>query len=90
MAIVHRCDICGELQPDGRNISTRRKVEFFIDDHIIIEVSMGVDRTTNHGHICNKCLSKILAKLSALLEEYPDDREFRLKWGSVVRSAVER
>jgi len=79
MAVVHRCDVCKRLAPDGVDISAsnRPKLETkILGTKVALEVHIAVNDTWNGGHICNKCLSKALLLLADRLEEDEKRRQF--------------
>ena len=73
MVLVQKCDVCGDLYEKGIEASKRVKYK---DDKVAIEIVVGTVNkrvtTWNDGHVCHKCLAKILRDIAKMLEENPE------------------
>jgi len=71
MVVVHKCDVCGEIQEEGVDISCRNRVKTEVG-RVSVEIILGIDRTWNGGHVCNKCLANVLREIADKLEKDPE------------------
>ena len=76
MAWLQKCDMCGKIYERG--IEAANRVRYRVG-RVGIEIVIGVSEDEmgavvwNKGHVCHKCLAKILRNVADLLEIKPED-----------------
>jgi len=71
MVVVHKCDVCGEIQEEGVDVSCLNRVKAEIG-RVSVGIILGLDGTWNAGHVCNKCLANVLREIADKLEKDPE------------------